>query len=71
MEWGCMCPSTAGQLCGHFGAQVDKWVAQGWESLWCAHIHGVSADLAWGMPSQMSTLGSFSLQRRAEHPGSC
>lgn len=51
-----------------------KWtlrVARGWESLWCANIHGGRADLAQGMPGHMSPLGSFSMQGRAEHPGSC
>lgn len=70
MEWAAhaLLQGSRGGTLGH------KWtlqVAQGWESLWCAHIHGVSAALAWGMPGQMSTLGSFSMQGRAEHPGSC
>lgn len=71
MKWGCTKPSTAGEPGGHLGHKWTLRVAQGRESLWCAHIHGVSADLAWGMPSQMSTLGSFSTQGREEHPGSC
>lgn len=68
VERGCQCRQAVGAMWGH------KWtsrVARGWESLWCADIHGVRADLAQGMPGHMSPLGSFSTQARAEHPGSC
>lgn len=64
----CQCGEAVGTIWGH------KWalqVARGQESLWCAVIHGVRADLAQGMPGHMSPLGSFYTQGRAEHPGSC